>query len=280
MTAARLWWRFARAQAWLLVAAVVSVALASTLLATGARLFHEVAADDLIHAVDEGPEPARRIDYVVESRIGLGSSEPMERVREHGEHFLADRVSDDVAAVLERSQFVVDSAPYDISSFPDDDDGPFELSIALRYQEGIEDQLSLVAGAMPGEPRKIGMLRGPECPPDPLDVDGFVADDDVACTLDELSVHQVVLTEDTARDLLIGVGDRVLLRPQSLDPLWAPVFGSDLDAHPRSAHELAVRPRSRYRRRVHVHSARTHLGGHWQAGRRDGNRQGPALRAG
>ncbi|MGI9605742.1 MAG: hypothetical protein ACR2P0_06350 [Acidimicrobiales bacterium] len=228
MTAARIWWRLARSQPGLLAIATVVVALACGLLATGARVFHEVAADDLVHAIDEGPEPAQRIEYVVESRLGIGPDDPMAQIRARGEAFLDERVSDVVADVLEPSQFVIDSPPYEISSFPDEDDGPFELSIALRYQQGLESQMSLIAGELPQNSSAVDVLRGTECPADRLELAGYVHDPLIDCEVHQLGVHQVALTEESARDLLVGVGDRIMLHPEILDPLWAPVFGVDL----------------------------------------------------
>ncbi|MEM9561791.1 MAG: FtsX-like permease family protein [Actinomycetota bacterium] len=229
-TAVRLLTRLARAEP-LLVFGIAVVVAAGTFLLTGAdRLLHSVSSDDVRRSVADGLPIERTIVQELGSRIGAGpDDDPFRQIDERGQRFLDDDVPPSVAAILGPRQFVVDSPPYRVGSFPDEDDGPFVLSFRFRAQQGIEDELTLVDGSLPEARDPVTILLGTDCPTDRLAVDGFDFSPDVDCRATDVPVHQTAVTAQTAEDLLLDIGDRVVLRPDAIDPAWAFAFDQLLD---------------------------------------------------
>lgn len=224
-SAVRLWGRMVRSQPMLVFAVAAMVVLGAILAASGARLLHRVSTDDLRQSIGEGDASDRTLSQVYETRIGPGPAEdPLRQIDDRGQRFLDQAVPEEVAEVLGPRQFVFDSPPYRVGSFPDQDDGPFTLSFRFRYQQGVADHLTLVEGAMPTERDPIKLLFGPDCPPDRLAVEGYESDDETDCKALDVPVHEVAVTATTAEDLLLELGDRAILRPDIVDPAWAFAF--------------------------------------------------------
>ena len=225
-----LWFRMVRAEPLLALGAAVVVALAAVLLAGGARLLGQVSTDDLRRATDEGLAEDRTVSHEVDTRIGAGpTGDRFALVDRRGQAF-RDRLAPEVEAVLGPRQFVVESAPFRVSSFPDQDDGPFVLSFRFRHHQDVADQVRLVDGALPGAADPIPLLLGTDCPVDPTAVDRFERDRSRDCREVAVPVHQVALTAQMADDLLVDVGQRVILRPDAVHSDWRFVFGQSLEA--------------------------------------------------
>jgi hypothetical protein len=221
-----LWRRLVRAEPVLVGGAAVVALLAAILLAGGARLLHRVSGEDLRQATSGGQPEQRSVRLEIEDRIGPGpSDDPLDVVQGRGRRFVEEEVPPELARVLGPSQLVIDSPPFRVGSFPDQDDGPFTLSFSFRHQQGIEDHLTLVEGSLPTDRDPVTLLLGPDCPDDPLAVAGFEFRPDRDCRAVDVPVHQVAVTARTADDLLVGVGQRVFLRPDLADSHWDFVFG-------------------------------------------------------
>ncbi len=228
--AVRLWTRLARAEPLLALGIALIVTGGALLLAGADRLLHSVSTEDVRRSVADGRPIERSIVQELGSRLGAGPPEdPFRQIDERGQRFLDESVPPSVAAILGPRQFVVDSPPYRVGSFPDQDDGPFILSFRFRAQQGIDDQLTLVEGTLPTAQDPVTILLGVDCPADRLAVDGFEFSPDVDCRATDVPVHQTAVTAKTADDLLLAVGDRAILRPDIVAPAWAFAFDQLLE---------------------------------------------------
>ena len=213
-----------------LITTMFAATLVAAVIATGApRLLEQVSDDDLKDAIASVEPEERNITVSRDHRIGAGSrAEPFNYVGRNGTRFLEEDFPTSVASVVHDQRFVVDSPPYKVSSFPDDVEGPFPTTFRFRYQDGIEEQLTIVSGHMPERRARVPMLEGPDCPEDPLATDDFEADPEVRCSLVHVPVYEVVVTEATAEAMMISVGDDVLLGADASDPAWTFAIGDVL----------------------------------------------------
>ncbi len=163
----------------------------------------------------------------------------MARIREAGERFAERELPPSVAGVVSDQVFVVDTPQFLVSPLPGvDPRHPFPTFLRLRYQQGIEDRLTLVAGTMPQPQDRVPMLIGQGCPEDTASREEFVdwletATDEekaeVACELRDLRHFQVVVTEETATDMGLMIGEQTVLTPDPTDPLLFGLSARDLD---------------------------------------------------
>ncbi len=225
-----LWLRMVRAEPPLVLAVAGMLFLAAVLVAGGARLFDRVSTDDVRRATTDGLPEDRSLAIETDTRIGAGpEGDRFQIIDRRGQTYL-DGLPSEIADVLGPRQFLVESPPFRVGSYPDEDDGPFVLSFRFRHQQGVEDHLTIIAGRPPGPAEPIPILLGSDCPPDREAVDGFEVDPTLDCRAAEVPVLEVALTEQTASDLLIEVGQRLILRPDPVHPDWRFVFGSGLEA--------------------------------------------------
>ena len=109
---------------------------------------------------------------------------------------------------------------------------PDRLFIRMRYQQGVEDQVTLVSGEMPSPQDPIVMLEGFECPePGSEEEEEFVVDpeDEIDCEEEEVPLHQVAVTAATLAQMLAEVGDRMIITPDFTDSLYRGRVSVDLD---------------------------------------------------
>lgn len=224
-----LWWRVVRTRPAVAVAIFAVGWVAAVLLTSGARLLDRVSTDDLVTAIESAEPRARTIQYVSDGRIGVGSrAEPLAPIAEQGQEIFDDEFPLPVKEIISDQQFVIESPPFRLSSFPDQDDGPFTRSLRFRFQSELDDHLRVVDGRAPGGREQRRVLLGDDCPPDMSAVDEFLAASETEpppeptdCQVVNVPVYEVAMTARTAADLLIEVGDTVVLRPEVAHPRWA-----------------------------------------------------------
>ena len=225
----RVWWRQVTSAPSLMLTTFAAT-LVAAVLATGApRLLEQVSDDDLKDAIASVEPEERNITIARDHRIGAGSrADPFNYVDRNGQKYIDDDFPPSVSAIVADQGFVVDSPPYTVSSFPDDIEGPFPTTFRFRYQSGVEEELTIVEGHLPERRAPIPMFEGPDCPDDPLAVDGFEADSEIQCSVVPISVYEVAITAETAEAMMLSVGDLVTLTPDASDPAWTFSIGDVL----------------------------------------------------
>ena len=219
----------------LVATAAIAVLLASLIL-TGTPRLLEVAASEDLRATATDPGPGQRnIRVEVTRQIPAGpAGDPMAMVANHGAQFARSQIPRSVADVISDRTFVVDSPRFGLSPLPGEEPStPYPMFLKLRYQERIEDHLTLVEGVMPSLQEPVTALVGLGCPTEPDEVQrvteqlaqGGTAE---GCSLEEVPLVEVVLSSETARELGLTVGSRVVMEPDSTDPLYFGVPGEEL----------------------------------------------------
>ena len=195
--------------------------LGSTFVGLAPRVLERASDDDLRQTVEASEPEQRNIEIARRTRVDAGpSDDPFRNVASTGERLLAD-FPESVRSVVSEQHHVTDTPPFRVSSFPDEDDGPFTTSFRFRYQDDVTEQLSLVAGRLPSDADPIPMLQGTACPDDVLAVDGFERDDhDAECFIVDVPVFETVVSPETAEAMMLEVGDDVILHPDANDPVW------------------------------------------------------------
>ncbi len=216
----RLWWR-QLASEWLLASALVITTFMAALFASAApRILEQASEDHLYESVAEAEPAHRNIRIELNDRVRAGIDDPFGFVNERGEEYRDGLMPASVQSVTGESRFVVDTPRFQVASFPDEDEGPFPTLLRLRFQQGIADQLEVVDGRLPENREPVPMLIGRGCPPDRLDVADFEPYPEVQCGVVERAHFEVAVTAQTADDMMLSVGDMVIVRADSSDILW------------------------------------------------------------
>lgn len=195
--------------------------LGATFVGVAPRVLERASDDDLRQTIEASEPEQRNIEVARRTRIDAGPpADPFRNISTAGERLLDD-FPDSVRSVVSEQHFVVTTPPFRVSSFPEGDDGPFTTSFRFRYQDHVDEQLSVVDGRLPSRADPIPMLQGAACPEDVLAVDGFERDDhDADCFVVDVPVFETVVSPDTAEAMMVAVGDDVMLRPDADDPVW------------------------------------------------------------
>lgn len=200
----------------------IAVLLTALFVTAVPRLLERVSTEDLRESMAEAEPEQRNLTAETVTRLAAGrTGNRFANVLSRGEGVLQQGFPDSVKSIVTETRFVVDSAQFAVSSFPDGEIGPFPTFFRFRYQEGIDAELELVDGSMPAVREPIPMLVGLQCPDDPLDTEGFEDDPDVDCRVVDTPVFETAITAETAEAMMLHVGDQVMLHPDASDHLWA-----------------------------------------------------------
>ncbi len=174
------------------------------------RFLNSVSDDALHTAVSAARPRARNIIIEQGLRIPVAPGDDVFAGVARLGQSLAEDFPEPLQRILSQQRYVVDTQTFEVAQFPGDTGDPPVRVLRLRYQEGIEEQITVTEGNLPA-------------PVDPLEVD---FDDDASPI--ELPVLQIGITPETARLMQLGVGDRVVVSPQRRDPLTVGVPSNQL----------------------------------------------------
>ena len=222
----KVFWRPLIGQPWITGAIVLAVAMSAFGVSATPRLLDEVSARDLEATLTE-PEPeVRNLRVERLTKISGGREEVFERIEELGDQFLED-VTPTVRDAIGRHLYVIDTPQMIIDPLPGEEARPFDLSMRFRFQEELDGEIELVEGRMPRASEPVELWLGDECPSDADELEDFEPAEDVDCILVEVPVYEVVLSASAAEDLIMDVGDEVLLRPDPNDVLYRLNLGTE-----------------------------------------------------
>lgn len=225
----------------MVVSLLVVVALSSLVMAGAPRLLERVAGDDLYATVSEPLPSHRNIIVERDGRIGAGNgSDPFAATSRVGDFFAEEEMPESVQQVVSSHYYVVDSPQFAVSPLPGDDPPhPFPTLLRFRYQEGIDERTTLVAGSLPTRQEPIEMLVGPECPDDKGEREALRelleagdlddAEEPPDCRIAPVPHYQAAVTARTAEDMGLEIGRRMLLTADLTDPAYFSVFGESLN---------------------------------------------------
>lgn len=200
-----------------IVAALVAMsAVAAFLVAVVPLLRVEVSRDDLRSALDEASPIERNIEVDVRRRFGAAfEGDPFTFVRNNAQRVIDEEFPESIVDVVADTRYVFDSPSFRVTSFPSDRAGPFRRWFTFRHLEGIEDHTTVVEGRQPGAGTTVPTLLGHDCPDAIFAVDDFEIDPEgepIDCRIGQLPVHETAVTRQTADDLMVDTGDRLVLR--------------------------------------------------------------------
>ncbi|MGH8945032.1 MAG: hypothetical protein ACRDVL_02655, partial [Acidimicrobiia bacterium] len=218
---ARVLWRQIAAAPGAATTIFIAVLLTALFITAVPRLLERVSTEDLREGMAEAEPEQRNLTAETVGRLGAGGrADPFSTVAGRGEAVLQQGFPESVKSIVTETRFLVESAQFAVSSFPDAETGPFPTFFRFRYQEVIEGELDVIDGSTPAVREPIPMLVGLECPDDPLDTEGFEETPDIDCRLVDTPVFETAITADTAEAMMLDVGDQVLLHPDTSDHLW------------------------------------------------------------
>lgn len=192
-----------RADRGLLVVLVVVVALTAGLVGAVPRLLDRLATTSLDRAVQD--TTVDRAGLVATSIQAVSTARPDAALAQLDAlaRDLTGGLDEDLREVLGAPALAVDSLRYDLDALPGQPEDALDRKLTVRLQPGVDEEVSLVAGAMPD-----GTVDGTELDRGATDAQG-----------DPVAVHQFVATAATAEALAMQVGDRRLGVPDPSGPV-------------------------------------------------------------
>jgi putative ABC transport system permease protein len=188
------------------------VAITAFLFAAAPRLFNSVADAGLRHDLEAARAVERNLQISV---LGPASSRGIERLAEDRDEFEDDLPPSIRSIVVDRAisassmRFAVTDAP----------DRTFQTTfINLRYQDGLEDAIQLVAGHWPGS-------HGVPLPAPDF---GFIPEDYEPPEI--LPRFDIALSDATSEESGLGLGDVITVNADGTDPLLPRGFAVPLPA--------------------------------------------------
>lgn len=184
----------------LLVVIVVAVLLTSTVFAAIPRMFNRMADDGLAYAVEHASPPTRNIVARQVASFDPGpATDPFASVTAAGEEFRAS-LAPSVQRIIGQQSYVVDTPRYAVADVPGQPPFPFPRFITLRYQQDVDQHLTLTDGRLPAAIDETVPVAGSDPP--------AVA-----------SVFEIAISPETARQIASGIGDTLVLQPARDDPI-------------------------------------------------------------
>lgn len=207
-----------------------AVFLAGLVIVTTPRLFEETSREALVAAVADAAPPERNLTLRTFGRIGPRFADnPLMAIESAGDVFLEREVPASVQEIIRDHKFLFDSPQFKVSPYPGDDAAPFDTFIRFRYQEGIEDHVRVLSGALPGPRDDLLFQMGEDCPFEEIErplARGTNGDD---CESVEIQLYELAITPETLAELRVEVGQRLILAPDPDDSLYHTTSLSELD---------------------------------------------------
>jgi len=184
-------------------------------------LFSNLADEALLEAVAEPAPQLRNLTASLSSYLGASTpDDPFGLVDRRGQLFLEAQMPPSIPPIIDDVTWVADSPQFVVAAMPGSDARP-EFSgnrfagtrLRLRYQQGIEDRVTLIEGSFAQPHDSINVELGADCPLTGLEPN----EEEVDCREVGLSVFEIAVTRDTLDFLGVEVGGMVLLSPDTGD---------------------------------------------------------------
>jgi putative ABC transport system permease protein len=203
---------------WSLTATVFGLVLLSTFVfAAIPRLFNEMSDDGLEAAVRGAAPISRNLEVSHGTVIPPGDAgQEFAPVGREGAAFLED-LPEELQSIIGDSSFLIDLPLHDVVDPPDVAPFPLPRYLTLRYHEEFEQHLDLTQGRLP--------QRTAETIPIPSGTGG-------ARDATNAQLYEIAISSETASQLGVSLGDRLILAPHGEDLLVRRV--------PQSQHRLLV----------------------------------------
>jgi len=235
----RLIWRELRSEPAVVISLLIAVALSTFVMAGAPRLLEKVSKDDLYATVSEPLPSQRNITVERQGHLGTGfGDDPFAAIRLIGDDFADRELPETVKAVVSGHYFLVESPQFAVAPMPGEDPPhPFPTFFRFRYQEGIDENATLVEGSLPTPQAPIEMLVGDDCPTDraerealqeALQAGGDESTADLDCHTDFVDHYEAAVTAPTAEAMGLEIGQQMLLSADLTDPAYFGVFGPSL----------------------------------------------------
>lgn len=187
-----------------LLGTIVVVVLISTLVfASIPRLFNAMADDGISHAVRITSSFERNIGMSRGIRIEPGSPDLFAPVDAEGAQF-QERLADSIQSIIARRTFTVDTVQYRVVLFEGTPPAVFPRYVTMRHQSEVDPHIRIVEGRLPeltqATMESTRTVTGQQTP-------------------QVFPVVEIAISTETARQLSVEVGDRLVMEPHTNDTL-------------------------------------------------------------
>jgi len=183
----------------LVLVIIAAVILTTIVFAAIPLLFNRMADDGMRYAIDNASPISRNLIARQVASIPAGSPEEvLGPVDDAGREFRSS-LAPSIQQIIGEPSYIVDTTRYAVVENPEHP-FPFPRFVTLRYQQDVDQHLTLVEGAMPQVVDETVPIPGADPPT-------------------EAPVFEIAISTETARQIQVAVGDSLLLRPAADDPL-------------------------------------------------------------
>lgn len=203
------WWR-RLVDARRMMAVVAAVVGAGAVFIAGApRVLDVATVDDLRHTLTDATPEERNIRFVSRTEIGAGApGVPFSNIEWIGGRLRDENLPPTVRELIADEQWIFDTPQFVATTYPDAVSSRFPPTFRFRQQSEIDDHLTLIDGSLPMPREPELRLEGADCP-DAGDPATFEPGDGVECEVVEYPIFETAMTEVTASEFGIALGDRI-----------------------------------------------------------------------
>ena len=201
----------------------ILVATTSFLVAVSPRLLDRVSDDGLRDHLARATAVQRNIEFTTVDRIDPGVT-PFAGV-EATTQTLSDRIPESVQRIIGDRRYVVSSPRFRVADPPN-----YTTFVSFAYQDGLEDRIAYTAGRPPA---RVAQPSGDGAP----------------------AAIEIALSEETAAETHIGVGDTLHVTVDPGDPIMRNLFPRPTGAAVVDGRRAVLGPATRRRLLVRRHSA-------------------------
>lgn len=173
------------------------------------RFLNQVSDDALRAAVSDAAPINRNISIEIGDRIEPVPGDTFAGVEAEGER-LRQEFTQPIQDIIGEQRYVLDSPSFTVANMPGEPPSAFPRFLRLRYQEDIEERMTLREGQLPQRAEPIEVSLSDEEPV-------------------SLPVFELAVTAETAARMEVGVGSLLVLTPQREDTLNQGISLSELD---------------------------------------------------
>jgi len=186
-----------------LMLTILAVVFVTSLVVTALpRLYNQMSDDGLVYDIENASTFGRNLNAVVNTRIPAGQNDTFAPVEAAGTDFL-DSLPESIQHVVVDTNWVFESARYEVADVPGTPAFGSDRFMRLRYQSEIDDHINLLSGALPQIREAIPPPCIGDCPP-----------------TDEIwPLFEVAISAETSGQISLEIGDQIIMTPDRTDPL-------------------------------------------------------------